>query len=98
MTFPDLASMLANTLGVTHVRHVRVPRAVAWLSAVGGEVLQRTVGTRVFLNRDKVREGYAGSWVCNGDRARRELGFSTARSLPERLAETVRDYRADGWL
>ncbi len=98
VTFSELAEWLARGLGVPRVRHVRVPRTVAWLSGIGGEWLQRVTGSRVYLNRDKVREAYAGSWVCDVRRAESELGFVAAKSLAERIDQTLRDYRADGWL
>lgn len=98
VTFPELAESLAHELGVERVRHIRAPRSVAWLSAVSGEWLQRITGKRVYLNRDKVREAYAGSWVCDARRAESELAFAPAMSLAERIEQTLRDYRSDGWL
>ena len=98
VTFPELSMMIAQCLGVPRVRHVHVPRTTAWLTAVLGEVTQAITHRKIYVNRDKVREAYAGSWICDPARATRDWGFTPACSLAERLAQTHRSFQADGWL
>jgi hypothetical protein len=50
------------------------------------------------INTDKAREILAGSWACSSEKANQELGFSPARPLDTRLAQTVAWYRSQGWL
>jgi nucleoside-diphosphate-sugar epimerase len=98
VTFPELSMMIAKCLNVPRVRHVRVPHTMAWTAAMLGEVMQAITHRKVYVNRDKVREAYAGSWICDPARATRDWGFAPACSLAERLAQTHQDYKADGWL
>jgi nucleoside-diphosphate-sugar epimerase len=98
LTFPELAERIAACLGVSRLHHVRVPRAVAWLSAVLSETTQNVTGHKTYFNRDKLREAYGGSWVCDPARAQRELTFAPACCLTERLAQTHREFAADGWV
>ncbi|MHB8974144.1 MAG: NAD-dependent epimerase/dehydratase family protein [Pirellulaceae bacterium] len=98
VTFPELSELIARCLRRDGVRHVRVPYAMAWMVAALGETAQFITRRKLYLNRDKVREAYAGSWMCDPARAMREWGFAPAVSLAERLAETHRSFEADGWL
>jgi nucleoside-diphosphate-sugar epimerase len=98
VTFPELARLIAACVARDRVRQVRVPRGLAWIAATLGEGLQRTVGCRVYLNRDKVREAYAGSWMCDPARARQQLGIESAADLSQRLADTADSLRQSGWL
>ena len=98
VTFPELSAMIARCLDCPRVRHVRVPHTVAWVAAALGEVMQVVTRRQVYVNRDKVREAYAGSWMCDPARAGREWGFAPADSLAERLTQTRRSFEADGWL
>jgi nucleoside-diphosphate-sugar epimerase len=98
VTFPELSAMIAQCLDCPRVRHVRVPHTVAWVAAAVGEVMQVVTRRKVYVNRDKVREAYAGSWMCDPAQAGREWGFAPAHGLAERLAQTHRGFQADGWL
>jgi nucleoside-diphosphate-sugar epimerase len=98
VTFPELSAMIAHCLGVSRLRYVRVPHAVAWLTGMMGEFIQVATHRQVYMNRDKVREAYAGSWMCDPTRARNEWGWAPAGSLAERLAQTCAHFREDGWI
>jgi nucleoside-diphosphate-sugar epimerase len=98
VTFPALSMLIAQCLNVPRVRHVRVPHAAAAIPALFGELMQAILRRRVYLNRDKVREAYAGSWSCDPARAMRDWGFAPACSFAERLAQTHQSFQADGWL
>jgi UDP-glucose 4-epimerase len=50
------------------------------------------------LNLDKVREGSAGSWVCDTSRAQQQLGFNTRHNLATRIEQTTDAYKTAGWL
>jgi nucleoside-diphosphate-sugar epimerase len=58
----------------------------------------RLAGRSTLFNRDKARELLAPGWLCETERARRELGFVPELGLAEGLRETARWYRAHGWL
>lgn len=98
LTFPELSAQIAACLGVSRLHHLRVPRAVAWLSAILGEGTHVVTRRKVYFNCDKLREAYSGSWVCDPTRAQMELGFAPACCLADRLAQTHQGFAADGWL
>lgn len=98
VTFPELSAIIAQCLAVPRVRHIRVPQPLAWFTAAVGELIQVTTRRKVYVNRDKVREAYAGSWMCDPARACRDWGWAPAHSLAERLAQTHASFREDGWI
>jgi len=77
---------------------ISLPAPVAWCVAGFSEGLSRIRGRADVLNLDKMREALATNWACSGEAASRELGFTPARPLEERLRETIDWYRAEGWL
>jgi len=98
VTFVELADMIAETLAVTEVRHVVAPRSLCWTIGAVGETILRLTGRKTFLNLDKVREGSAGSWVCDTSRAQQQLGFNTRHNLATRIEQTTDAYKTAGWL
>ena len=46
----------------------------------------------------EAREATAGSWACSADSIRRDLGFSPAQPLQQRLCQTVDWYVEQEWL
>ncbi len=98
VTFPELAALIAASLGRHRVRQVRVPRPVGWTAAVVGETIRWVAGRRVYFNIDKAREAYGGSWMCDPTRARLQLDFTPAASLPQRLEETRGSFQSAGSL
>jgi uncharacterized protein YbjT (DUF2867 family) len=92
-------SGLAATAGEALGRAVtfrRVPSAIAYPLALGGEIVERRLGWRPVLTREKLRELSHGDWVCrppHGARSwRPEVGFGDG------LTATVAWYRGEGWL
>jgi len=98
VSFPELASRIARCLECPEPRQVRVPPLVGWTGATCGEFVQWALGRRVYFNRDKAREAYGGSWICDPARAEKELRFSPAADLTERLEQTRIAYEQAGWL
>ncbi len=68
VTFVVLAEMIADTMHCK-VRHVRIPGPLLWIVGALGESVLRLTGRKTFLNLDKVREAFGGSWYCSGARA-----------------------------
>lgn len=98
LTFPQLAEMISATLESGRVRHVKIPTTLGWIAGGVGEIGLRLLDRRAFLNLDKIREGVGGSWVCDGQRAKDELGFKPTKPLIERLQRTTNFYRQANWL
>ena len=83
-TFAEWGWLIARSLGRRRVQVVRAPEFLGWGLACGSEAWSRLRRPHIF-SVDKLREATAGSWVCDADRAHRELGFSVAADLETQL-------------
>jgi len=97
-TYAELGYLLRRMLGRYHAPVIPVIAPLAY--AVGGanELIGRINGRPQELCIDKIRDALASSWACSGEAAKRDLGFLPAKSLPERLQETIDWCRANGHL
>lgn len=98
ITFVELGNYVADAMGVSRPRAIRIPAAGGWAIASVQECVGRILGRRTYLNFDKIREATAGSWVCSGQKMETELGFAVGASFPDRIRQTVDWYREHGWL
>lgn len=98
MTFADLCDEIARVLGRRRSYTLRLPPRFTWGVATIVEQFARLRGRPFILNRDKLREATAGSWICSPERLARETGFRVTTPTVERLRTTVDWYRAAGWL
>jgi nucleoside-diphosphate-sugar epimerase len=80
------------------VRALPVPAPLIAGLAAASETAASVVGQSSIFNRDKAREMLAPGWLCETDRARRDLGFQAAITLDDGLRATARWYRDNGWL
>lgn len=97
-TYADLGRMVAAALGRRRVLVVPSPPRMVWPVAAINEVMGRIRRRPLYLNFDKAREIRAGSWLCSPQAAKDDLRFSVAAPLAERLRQTARWYREEGWL
>jgi nucleoside-diphosphate-sugar epimerase len=97
-TFAEWGWLIARSLGRRRVQVVRAPELLGWGLACGSEAWSRLRRRPHIFSVDKLREATAGSWVCDADRARRELGFSVAADLETRFSQTTRWYQSQGWI
>jgi len=68
---------------------IPVPGPLAYCVGGVNELIGRLRGKPEELCVDKIRDALVTSWACSGDAARRDLDFLPAKSLTERLQETV---------
>jgi nucleoside-diphosphate-sugar epimerase len=98
-TFADLGLMIAKSLGRRSVRILRSSGPIAlWPAAALAEAISRLRGQPYIFNFDKAREACAGNWVCSSQVIRRDLNFSPAASVLDRLRQTADWYRQQNWL
>ena len=97
-TLAEWGQLIARSLGYRRLRVLRTPERVLWLAAGMNEALARLRRRPHIFSLDKIREATAGSWVCDADRARRQLDFSVGADLEDRFAQTARWYRSHGWI
>ena len=63
-----------------------------------GDVVSRIRQHPGWVSSDKITEFLAGSWTCSSAKARRQLGWSPAAPLADRLRETAQWYLDARWL
>lgn len=97
-TFAEYGRMLADAMNVRHV--LSWPNLSITIRIVGAcsELFARVSRRPQIMNWDKTREALAGSWACSPKRLNQELGFQPARSMEERLSQTVQWYVENGHL
>ena len=93
----DLGAEIANSVG-RRVRHVNVFGSLVRGASVAGEWFGRLAQHATLANRSKAALSRYPYWVCSAVRAREELGFRDARSLPEGIRDTYYWYRQHGWV
>jgi nucleoside-diphosphate-sugar epimerase len=86
-----------EALGVA-TRRLDVPGPVLSGLAALADLITRSTGRRLPLNRKLARQLLAQGWVCDTTRARERLGFSAATPLKTSMARAAEWYRAAGWL
>jgi len=75
-----------------------LPLAVVAAAALGSELYGKIANKAVMLTRDKVNELKQSHWVCSGEGARKDLGWTPKTQWKAGVAECVQWYRKEGWL
>ncbi len=97
LTHADFSRAIAAALG-SRTLQVRLPLAVLAPMAAWSRVQIRLTGRPPLLNDQRVRDLRAPYWLCSGEKAARELGFSPQWDLATAMQETADWYREQGWL
>jgi len=79
-------------------RRIAIPKAVAYVVALGAEAFAAVTRKPPVINRDKVTDLSQRCWGCSIERAKSELGYRQQVSLEDGLRETVDWYKREGWL
>ena len=75
---------------------MRVPYSVAYLAAIGAELIARLTGREPFITRDGVRMARKKMYFSSA-KAARELGYAP-RPAREAIADAVGWFRVNGYL
>jgi nucleoside-diphosphate-sugar epimerase len=94
----ELGGAIAQALGKTRTRIVHLPEWAMRAMGLGGDVVSQIRRRPGWIGRDKISDLLAGSWTCSSAKARRQLGWSPAATLADRLRETAQWYRDARWL
>ncbi len=94
----ELGDAIAQALGKQRARIVHLPEWAMRAMGLGGDVVSRLRHRPGWIGRDKISDLLAGSWTCSSAKARRQLGWSPAAPLADRLRETAQWYREAHWL
>lgn len=93
----EVVAMIEAAVG-RRARRITVPRAAVRAAAALAEAGAALVGGATIFNRDKARELLAPGWLCDTDRAERDLGFEARIPLRKGIEETAQWYARRGWL
>ncbi|HJN76627.1 MAG TPA: SDR family oxidoreductase [Myxococcota bacterium] len=74
---------------------MEVPRVVASVAGLLGDLAEAVTGKEPLLNSNSVRWGYSRGFRFSSDKARRELGYTT-RPLDEGIAAALAWFRDEG--
>lgn len=96
-SWTELLDMMARALGKKPLR-IRVPLVAAAAVAGFAGMWAAVMGRPALLSRDKFAEMRPRYNVVSDQRARTELGYRPAFTTEQGIEETVRWYRAQGWL
>ena len=94
----ELGGAIARALGMKRPRVVHLPEWAMRAAGLGGDVLSQIRRRPGWIGRDKIADLLAGSWTCSSAKARRQLGWSPAAPLADRLRDTAQWYRDARWL
>ncbi len=93
----ELLKMIADSLGLKP-RTVPVPQLA--LSALGeiADVITRTTGKRMPLNRKLARQLLATGWTCSISKAKQRLGYQPKVTVRQSIERSAKSYLDAGWL
>jgi len=94
----ELGNAIAQALGTRLPRIVRLPAGLMRVAGLCGDLASQIRRRPGWVNSDKVAELLAGSWTCSSAKARRQLGWTPAAPLGDRLRETAQWYLDARWL
>lgn len=92
-TSDDIVGSISAALQV-RARPVRVPKCAMPLIAAIGEKIERGG----IINRDRVQDFMHTHWICDGRKAREEIGFRPRVGMREGIQWTAEWYRIHKWL
>jgi nucleoside-diphosphate-sugar epimerase len=91
----EIMAVIAEELGVRRFK-VRVPFGAQILAARVAEASARLTGRPPFLTREILLAGRSYSWVYDGSKIGRELGFCPRYGMRESVRRAIDAFRTDG--
>ncbi len=98
MTYAELGRMIGQALGKPYTFNLPVFAPILKFVGAVNTLIGNLKGSPQFLNYDKVRDVTAGSWTCENQKLKQEIGFEFPTSFATRMVQTVKWYRKEGWL
>ncbi len=96
-TMADLFDAVERAMGKQAWLRVPLPEALVRTVALGSELFGKVTNQAQMLTREKCNELFR-EWVCDGEPARRELGWEPKIEIREGIRLTAAWYREAGWL
>ena len=94
----EMMAIIGEALG-RRLRFIRLPAAAGWGIATVIDLASRLTGKPLSpFNLDKMREITSGDWVADSMPFRHATGWKPRWKLRDGMDQTIRWYRANGWL
>ncbi len=97
-TNDDLGKYVAAAVGRKPMLKIRIPLGIVYVLAFVSENVARLRKKPSPLNREKLNELGAESWLCDSTPAQQELGFRPQYDLDSGTKMAATWYRQNGWL
>ena len=94
-TWSSITKLAAETMDRKSLT-VTIPWRPSYLAVRALSLLAPSSRAMIYL--DKLREMRYKFWVCNPEKAKRELGFTPRFDLNQGMKETIDWYQKEGWL
>ena len=91
-------SQLTSAWNRTWSLRVGMPLGMVRVAAAATQLWGALTNTAQMLTLDKVNELTQQHWVCSGEGARRDLGWTAKVQWQQGVREAVTWYREQGWL
>jgi nucleoside-diphosphate-sugar epimerase len=94
----EMAAAAEQAMGKRAFIRFGMPMAVVRVAAAATQAWGAVTNTAQMLTLDKARELSQHHWVCSGEGARNDLGWTAKVQWPQGVQEAVKWYREAGWL
>ena len=93
----EIGNITSKVLGKKPVK-VKVPHSVVYTIAAIAQFLAIFSSKPATLNIEKARDLTRNAWICNTDKAIRELNYHQSYQLEDSIKRTCDWYKQQGWL
>jgi len=95
-SYDEICDLTASFLHKRLIR-IKIPFYITEVAALIIETYSKITNTRPILRRQKNKKERI-HWICDGSKAKEELGFQTKTSLDRGIRETITWYLENGWI
>jgi len=93
----DLRSALQFSIG-REINSIAVPEGMKQLMMIYADLLNRVLGKKVLLDRDRLSTLSFPAWTCEVSKAKKDFEFEESTSLTNGFQQTYEWYCQNGWL
>ncbi|MGL6194828.1 MAG: NAD-dependent epimerase/dehydratase family protein [Thermoguttaceae bacterium] len=98
ITFAEFGLEIGKSLEQERTFVMHCPPLFVLIAGFFNEMTKKIFGKSGPLDLNKAKEALCGPWVCCAEKARKQLGFATAKNLQERINQTTHWYLENGML
>ena len=93
ISFGDFGRLVGKGFGHDKIRVLKIPPLGCIGAGLYFETLKKITGKTVPLDWNKICEALRGPWICDDEKMRNRLGFSSLKPLHERIEQTAKWYQ-----